>query len=186
MSSRYKVHDPQAPYFVTSTVVGWIDVFSRELYKEILCKSLLFCQDNKGLRLHAWVIMSNHIHLIISAAPGFEIGHIMRDFKKFTSKKIIAAINANEQESWKKWMLNMFSYAGQSNNSNEENQFWQQEYHPQVLDSEEKRLQKLNYLHTNPVRAGYVWLPEHHKYSSAIDYYLDKTGILPIERLHVC
>lgn len=185
MSSHYKVHDHLMPHFVTSTVVGWVDALSREVYKEIICKSLLFCCDEKGLVLHAWVIMNNHIHLVISAAPGFEIGNIMRDFKKFTSKKIIAAIAANPQESRKEWMLNMFGYAGRNNNSNEENQFWQQDYHPIALDTSEKTLQRLNYLHENPVRAGIVWQAEHYKYSSAVDYYVGKKGLLPIERLFV-
>ena len=185
MSSRYKVSDNQIPYFVTSTVVGWVDALSREQYKEIICKSLLFCIENKGLVLHAYVIMSNHVHLIISAAPGYHIGNIMRDFKKFTSKKIVLAIENNPQESRKKWLLNMFGYAGENNNSNEEYQFWQQEYHPVELDTPGKIVQRLKYLHENPLRAGIVWLPEHYKYSSAIDYYCDKPGLLPIEKLYI-
>ena len=144
MSSKYRVSDNQVPHFVTSTVVGWIDVFSRELYKEIVCKSLLFCIKEKGMILHAYVIMTNHVHFIISAASGYKIGYIMRDFKKYTSKKIVAAIENNPQESRKKWMLNMFDYAGKNNNSNEENQFWQQEYHPVELDTPEKIIQRLN------------------------------------------
>ena len=185
MSSRYKVSDNQIPYYITSTVVGSVDAFSREQYKEAICNSLLFCQKEKGLILHAYVIMTNHVHFIISAAQGYEIGHIIRDFKKFTSKKIVAAIENNVQESRKKWMLNMFAYAGQNNNSNEQYQFWQQEYHPIALDTQEKTRQRLNYQHENPVRAGIVWLPEHYKYSSAVDYYCDKPGLLPIEKLYL-
>ena len=185
MSSRYKVHDDQMPYFVTSTVIGWIDALSREVYKEIVCKSLKHCMDEKGLRLHAWVIMPNHFHLIISAAPGFRLSNIMRDLKKFTSKRIVAEIAENPEESRKKWMLNMFEYAGKNNNSNEEYQFWQQDYHPVVLDTPEKLQQRLNYLHENPVRTGIVWRAEDYKYSSAIDYYVGSPGLLPIERLYV-
>jgi len=185
MSSRYKVYDNQIPHFVTSTVVGWVDALSRDQYKDIICKSLLFCKDEKGLLLHAYVIMPNHVHFIISATPGNVIGNIMRDFKKFTSKRITAAIENNPHESRKKWMLNMFAYAGKNNNSNEEYQFWQQEYHPIALDTPEKTRQRLNYLHENPVRAGIVWLPEHYKYSSAIDYHCDKPGLLPIDRLYL-
>ena len=185
MSSRYKVHDHQLPHFVTSTVVAWVDALSREYYKEIVCSSLVHCQKEKGLLLHAWVIMNNHIHLIVSAEPGFLISNIMRDIKKFTSKRIINAIADNPQESRKKWMLNMFEFAGRNNNSNEEYQFWQQDYHPIALDTPEKTMQRLNYLHENPVRAGIVWQPEHYKYSSATDYYLDKPGLIPINRLYI-
>ena len=185
MSSRYKVSDNQIPYFVTSTVVGWIDALSRDQYKEIICKSLLYCKNEKGLLLHAYVIMNNHVHFIVSTTEGNSIGAVMRDFKKFTSKRILEAIQNNPLESRKKWMLNMFSYSGQYNSSNEEYQFWQQGYHPVELDTNEKTRQRLNYLHENPVRAGIVWVPENYKYSSAIDYYTDKTGVLPIDRLYL-
>ena len=185
MSSRYKVADNQIPYLVTSTVVGWVDALSRDRYKEIICQSLLHCKNEKGLLLHAYVIMNNHVHFIVSANDGNSISGIMRDLKKFTSKKIIEAIQNNPLESRKKWMLNMFEYAGQYNSSNEVYQFWQQGYNPVELDTKEKTIQKLNYLHENPVRAGIVWLPENYKYSSAIDYYCDKPGILPIDKLHL-
>jgi putative transposase len=183
MSSRYKVYDHQIPHLVTSTVVGWIDALSREWYKEEICKSILYCINERGLLLNAWVIMNNHIHLIVQTAPGILISDVMRDFKKYTSRKIIDAVKNNPQESRKEWMLNMFAFRGKNNNSNEEYQFWQQDYHPIALDNEEKLLQRLAYLHNNPVKAGIVWEPQHYKYSSAIDYYENKAGLLPIKRL---
>lgn len=133
--------------------------------------------------LHAYVLMNNHMHLIVSARDGYLISDIIRDFKKYTSKRLVAAIEDNVQESRKKWMLELFRYAGANNNSNEVNQFWQQDYHPVALDSEEKARQRLNYLHENPVRAGIVWQAEDYKYSSAIDYFLNKPGIISIEKL---
>lgn len=183
MSSAYKVSDDQIPHFVTSTVVGWVDALSREWYKEIICASLKHCIEKKGLLLHAWVIMPNHIHLIISYQNGYHIGGVMRDMKKFTSKKIVDAIAENGQESRRTWMLNMFGYAGRATGSTEESQFWQHEYHPVALDNAEKFRQRLNYLHENPVRAGIVWRPEEYKYSSAIDYYTVLPGLLPIARV---
>lgn len=183
MSSRYKVYDDQLPHFVTSTVIGWVDALTRDIYKNIICDSLVHCSEKKGLSLYAWVIMSNHIHLVISAREGSTISGIMRDFKKHTSKAIIDAIANNIQESRRDWMLNMFGYAGRNNNSNEHFQFWQQDYHPIALDTAEKTQQKLTYLHENPVRAGIVWEAPQYKYSSAIDYYDDKPGLLPISRL---
>lgn len=107
----------------------------------------------------------------------------MRDTKKHTSKKIVAAIAQNVEESRKKWMLNMFRFYGESNNANEEYQFWQEEYHPVNLDTQEKLMERFNYLHDNPVKAGIVWLPQHYKYSSAMDYYMEKPGLLPLEKL---
>ncbi len=183
MSSRYKVHFDYVPHFITCTVVNWIDALSREQYKEILLESLNYCINNKGLQLHAWVIMSNHLHLIVSASDGFRISDIIRDFKKFTSRKITDAIAANMQESRREWMLGMFRYAGLYNKSNDQYQFWQQDYHPIALDGNDMFVQRMRYLHENPVRAGIVWEAAHYKYSSAGDYYENRNGLLPLIKL---
>ena len=182
MSTKYKVGEAAIPHFITFTVVGWIDVFSREQYKEIFLKSLQHCQENKGLVLHAWVIMTNHVHLIVSSTSN-KIEHIVRDAKKYTSKQIIKAIQENVSESRKDWMLNIFNYTGKQNNNNKDFQFWKQDYHPIELNSNEKIKQRLDYLHENPVRSGLVWEPWHYKYSSAIDYYTNEQGLLKIEHL---
>jgi putative transposase len=182
MSSKYKVGEDATPHFVTFTVVGWIDVFSRELYKEILVSSLTYCIESKGMILHAWVIMTNHVHLIISSQTN-KIEYIVRDMKKYTSKQIIKAIQENSTESRKEWMLNIFGYTGRHNNSNKDFQFWRQDYHPVELSSTERLKQRIDYLHENPVRSGLVWEPWHYKFSSAIDYYTKEPGLIAIERL---
>lgn len=182
MSSKYKVGEDALPHFVTFSVVGWVDVFSRESYKEIFVNSLKYCQEHKGLNLHAWVVMTNHVHLIISSSSN-KIEHLVRDIKKYSSKQIVAAIQENPTESRKEWMLNLFSYAGRNNSNNKEYQFWKQDYHPIELDNHEKLKQRLDYLHENPVRSGLVWEPWHYKYSSAIDYFTKEQGLLKIEKL---
>lgn len=182
MSSKYKPGDAGIPHFVTFSVVGWVDVFSRERYKEIMLESLRYCIENKGLQLHAWVIMTNHVHLILSS-DSEKIEHLVRDIKKFTSKQMIKAIQENPKESRREWMLNLFAYAGQSNNNNKNFQFWKQDYHPVELNTNEKLSQRLQYLHENPVRSGLVWEAWHYKYSSAIDYYTNEKGLLPIQHL---
>jgi putative transposase len=183
MATRYHFGDNEKPHFITFAVVNWIDVFTRESYTHILLDSLRFCIEKKGLRLHAWVIMSNHVHLVASAKEGFKLADIMRDMKKFTSQRIISAINENQQESRKDWLIWMFKRAGAHNKNNETYQFWQQDNHPIELSSNEMIDQRLNYLHTNTVKAGLVWEPQHYKYSSAIDYYLNGKGLLPIETI---
>jgi putative transposase len=182
MSSKYKVGEDATPHFVTFTVVGWIDVFSRELYKEILVNSLKYCAESKGMILHAWVVMTNHVHLIISSQAN-KIEYIVRDMKKYTSKQIIKAIQENGAESRKEWMLNIFGYTGRNNNNNKEFQFWKQDYHPVELSNAERLKQRLDYLHENPVRSGLVWEPWHYKFSSAIDYYTKEKGLMAIEQL---
>ena len=170
MSDKYKVGEDAIPHFITFTVVGWIDVFSREIYKEKLLDSLRFCIEEKGLVVYAWIIMTNHVHLIVSAKNN-KIADIVRDIKKFTSRQIIDLISQNPHESRKEWMLNIFSFTGKSNNNNKNYQFWKQDYHPVELNTKVKFTQRLLYLHENPVRSGLVWEPWHYKYSSAIDYY---------------
>ena len=182
MSSKYKPGDAASPHFVTFSVVGWVDVFSRELYKEIMLDSLRYCIEQKGLSMHAWIIMTNHVHLILSSETA-KIEHLVRDMKKFTSKQIIKAIRENQDESRKEWMLNLFAFAGRGNHNNKEFQFWKQDYHPIELNTNEKLKQRLHYLHENPVQSGLVWEAWHYKYSSATDYYTSKKGLLSIEHL---
>src|ERR1700712_1982580 len=102
MSSNYKFHNQERPYFVTFSVIRWIDVFTRREYKDILVDSIKYCVANKGLELYAWVIMSNHIHMIIGT-QGKPMQDILRDMKRHTSKVIIKAINENMQESRREW-----------------------------------------------------------------------------------
>lgn len=170
MSRAYKFHNPDGLYFVTFATIGWIDVFTRNMYKNILLESIQFCQINKGLDLSAWCLMTNHLHFIGSAREGFSMSNILRDMKKFTSKKIIEAIVDNEQESRREWMLAIFKNAGNYNSNNKDFQFWQQGNRPIELWSNEVIQQKLTYIHNNPVAMGLVDEPWHWKYSSAIDY----------------
>ena len=111
-------------YFLTITVVDWVDVFTRPGYKHEIVNALRYCQQSKGLELYAWVIMSNHIHLIAGTKDGFNLSDILRDFKKYTSKKIVELIQT-ENESRKDWMLNRFEYAGRNDSKIKNFKFWQ-------------------------------------------------------------
>ena len=163
MSKRYKFEKPDGLYFITLTVVDWVDVFIRNEYKNILIENLAYCQKNKGLEVLAWSIMTSHAHLIVRAQEGFELQNIFRDFKKFTSKKIVKAIENNPQESRKEMLLKQFK-------TNEGVRFWQPGNHPIELWSNKVINQKLTYIHQNPVEEGVVFNPEDYMYSSAYDY----------------
>jgi len=173
MSTKYKIRNERGIHFVTFTVVEWVDVFIRSEYKDILIDSLRFCQAEKGLMVHAYCIMTNHLHLIISSKDGYHIQDIVRDFKKFTAFKIIQAIRENPRESRKSWMLETFRKNGLKNGNNKHFQFWKQDYHPVELDANYLMDQRLDYVHNNPVTAGFVNDPNAWIYSSARDY----TGI---------
>jgi REP element-mobilizing transposase RayT len=169
MGRKYIFHDSRELYFVSFATVNWIDVFTRKLYFEIIVDSLVYCSKNKGLELYAWCIMPSHVHLIISSENN-SLSDIMRDLKRHTSKALLKAIAENPKESRKEWMLWMFGRAGKRNTNNEKFQFWQQSNHPIELSNAKMLIQRLEYLHQNPVKAGLVVLPEHYQYSSAIDY----------------
>ena len=169
--SAYKFNDPDGVYFVTFTVVEWVDVFTRADYVDIVIDSLNYCIKEKGLEVYAWVIMSNHLHLIIARkSDGNSLSDIVRDFKKFTASKIVEAIESNQQESRRNWMLWIFSSAGKRNKNNKNYQFWIQNNHAEQLITNNFIEQKLNYIHMNPVTAGLVQEPEFYRYSSATDY----------------
>jgi len=132
--------------------------------------------------------MSNHLHLIASA-KNLDLSDVLRDFKKFTSKQIITAIENNQTESRREWMLKIFREHGENNIRNKNYQFWRQNLsrtrfgnnQPQELYSSAFIFQKINYIHNNPVEAGIVDKAEHYLYSSARDYHLTKKcGLLDV------
>ena len=176
----YKIRNQEAIHFITFAVVEWIDVFTRKEYRDIILDSLRHCQLNRGLLLHCWCIMSNHLHLIVSAQNA-DLSDILRDFKKFTSKQVVKAIEQNERESRREWMLQLFRREGEKNSRNKTYQFWRQDNQPQELYSSSFIFQKINYTHNNPVEAGIVDRAEHYLYSSARDYYHGKKcGLLDV------
>ncbi len=182
MSNKYKFHDPDGTYFVTFSVVGWVDVFTRNEYRNILIDSFKYCIKHKGLVIHAWVIMTNHVHMIISRKGQMPLEYIMRDMKKFTSVEIASAIENSRNESRKDWMMKIFEAYGKANSNNVKFQFWQQDNHPIELSSNEEIEQKLDYIHENPVVQGFVNTAECYDWSSAIDYSGGK-GLVEIEIL---
>lgn len=122
--------------------------------------------------------MSNHLHLI-AAAKENNLSDILRDFKKFTSKAIVKAIQ-EENESRKKWMLNRFEFAGANDIKIKNFKFWQDGNEAKEIHTSTFFDQKLDYIHNNPVVAEIVAEPWHYTYSSALDYSGEK-GLLEIE-----
>jgi putative transposase len=175
----YRIKDQEALYFLTFSTVGWVDIFTRKVYKDIVIDSMRYCLKEKGLRLFSYVIMSNHIHMVCAAKEGLNLSDIIRDFKKFTAKQIIRTIQTIP-ESRKEWMLVIFGKAGNSNPNNKTYQVWRQDNHPVELYSNSVIEQKIEYIHLNPVRAGIVQNPEDYIYSSARNY-AEMEYILEIE-----
>ncbi len=166
---RYRINDQNATYFLTLTVVDWVDVFTRSSHKLVIVDALNYCVQNKGLKIYAWCLMSNHLHLIGQAEQNHKLSDILRDFKKFTAKAIIKLID-NEPESRRDWMLYRFEYAGKYLKRIKTYKFWQDGNHAIELDDHRIFEQKLNYVHENPVTSMITEEPENYLFSSARDY----------------
>ena len=132
MAHGYQIKNQNALHFLTLTTVGWIDIFAYKRYREIIVDSLNFCIKNKGLVLHAWVIMSNHVHILISTLPGSPLLNvILQNHKKFT------AVQSNK-------LLNRTG------------KFWEEESFDTLIRNNDHYYNCVNYIIQNPVKAGLV------------------------------
>jgi len=170
MSRNYKFFNPEGVYFVSFAVIEWLDVFTRNEYKNIIIDSLEYCQKEKGMEIFAWCIMSNHMHLIFRSIGEQKPEQILGDFKRFTSKAIVKAITDNPKESRKEWLIEQFKKAGEKSSNVNKYQFWRHDNKPIELWSNKVIFEKINYIHNNPVEEGLVYRPEDYVYSSAKDY----------------
>jgi len=169
MSTKYRAREPNAAYFVTLTITDWIDVFTRLGQKHLLINSLAYCQREKGLEIYAYCIMSSHLHMLCRAQEGNILSDIIRDFKKFTSKRIVRII-LEYPESRREWMLSAFKQACQSLKRNQQYKVWQDGYHAEIAYSNRFIKQKMDYIHNNPVVDRIVEYPEDYRFSSARNY----------------
>ena len=181
MSRKYKFGDNDKLYFISFALVYWIDLFIRNEYKEIMLESWWFCQREKDLEIYGWCIMTSHVHMIIGS-KGRELDKLVGEMKSFTSRSLRKEITQHQGECRREWMLWMMKRAGTRNGNNNDWQLWQQHNKPLEILNNEMFYQKLEYIHTNPVEAGFVEKAEDYVYSSARDFY-DKKGL--IELCHV-
>jgi REP element-mobilizing transposase RayT len=170
MSRKYKFHNPEGVYFISFAVRGWVDVFTRNIYKDILVDSLAHCIRYRDMELFAWCIMSNHVHLMARANGESSLPEILRDFKKFTSKKIFKSICENHRESRRKWLIRNFSTENGI-------RFWRGDNRPIEVWSNAVIAQKLSYIHNNLLQEGLVFRPEEYPYSSALDHSGEKVRL---------
>lgn len=175
-----KIRNQGALHFLTFTIIGSIDIFSRQCYRDTILESFRFCREKKKLRVGAYVIMSNHLHLIWQAGNN-NLSDMIRDFKTFTSKAITKAIE-NETESRKEWLLYMFNFYARKTNANDYFKVWSGDNRPEEILSDNFLRSKLNYIHQNPVRARLVAEPDHYLYSSATNY-ATGNGLIEIDFL---
>jgi putative transposase len=161
--TRYRIYEKDYPYFMTCPIVGWFPVFTRPEAVQILLDSWTFLQKERGFELYGYVIMENHLHLI-ARAP--ELANAMKSFKMYTATQIIALLESHGAEV----LLRQLRAHKLLHKKESEYQVWQEGSEPKQVSSTAIMLQKLEYMHNNPVKRGYVDDPVHWRYSSARNY----------------
>lgn len=173
--SRYKVLG-STPHFVTCSVVEWMPLFSQPELVVILLDSLQFLQREQRLTLYSYVVMENHLHLVASAE---DLSREMGNFKSFTARSSIDYLQEHRPGSY--W-LKRLEAAKLSHKTGQRYQMWQEGFHPKLITSESMLQQKVEYIHNNPVKRGYVDDPAHWRYSSYRNY-LGEPGLLEVTLL---
>ena len=161
--SRYKIYEPTHPHFITCTILHWIPIFTRTQTTEIIFNSLKFLQKEDNLVVYSYVILENHLHLIASSD---DIGLSMKKFKSFTAKEILKYL----QKENAKTILDQLAFYKKAHKTKAQYQLWQEGIAPKLIQSEKMMIDRINYIHNNPVKAGFVANPEDWIYSSARNY----------------
>lgn len=170
--SQYKIYETHFPYFLTSTIVDEIPLFSDPEIAQFVLNGLEYMQESKNVEVYAFVLMENHVHLI---ARDEELIQTIQNFKSFTAHQIIDFLkNRNRYRMLQQLKRGKLRHKNQSHY-----QIWQEGYHPKQITTPEMMIQKIEYIHDNPVKRGYVDVPEHWRYSSARNY-LDKESLIAI------
>jgi len=169
MSEKYKTSEPDRAYFVTFTIVEWLNVLADDEGKMIIINSLKHYQQSRGLTLYAYCIMPNHVHLIAQSNGKEFLSAVLRDLKKQTSKEIAGQLK-NRDDNESKIAIEIFANEGRRLKRISKYKVWQDGNHPILLYSNKFIQQKLDYIHSNPVKAGLVVNPEDYLYSSARNY----------------
>lgn len=170
--TRYKIYDNAYPHFLTCTTVGWAPIFTRLETVQIIIDSWSFLGKHDNLDLFGFVILDNHLHFIAAAS---DLSNAIQRFKSFTARNIIdLLIDKNAQT-----ILSQLRFYKKRHKEDQDFQLWQEGSHPQMIQNDEIMRQKLEYIHNNPVKRGYVDDPLHWRYSSARNY-AGQPGLLPV------
>jgi REP element-mobilizing transposase RayT len=161
--TRYRIFETEYPYFLTCTVVGWLPVFTRPSAAEVILDSLRYLQTRERLSLFAYVILENHLHLIAQSPT---LANTIARVKSFTARRVIDLLQERAEET----LLRQLRTERAPHKADREFQFWQEGSHPKQIVGDEMMGQKVEYIHRNPVKRGYVDDPTHWWYSSARNY----------------
>ena len=171
--TRYKIIEPTQPHFITCTILNWLPVFTRPASVQIILDSLSHLKKSDNLKLYGFVILENHLHLIISSN---DLSRTIQKFKSFTAKEIIGLLQENRANN----ILDQLAFYKKAHKQNTNYQVWQEGCAAKLIQGDEMMRQKLQYIHHNPIKRGYVEHAVHWRYSSAKNY-AGECGIIDVE-----
>ena len=172
--SRYKIHESTYPHFITCTVLHWIPIFTRIETTDIIFDSLKYLQKTDNLKLYAYVILENHLHLVVQSD---DLSKSMENFKKYTARQIIDLLKKRNVST----ILDQLAFYKKAHKEDREYQLWQEGIAPKLIQNDAMMVERINYIHQNPIKRGYVDEAKHWRYSSARDYE-GKIGLIEVER----
>ena len=173
--SRYKIYEQSYPHFITCTILHWIPIFTNKDSVDILINSFKYLQESDKLKIYSFVILENHLHLVASSD---DIAKTMKKFKSFTAKKLLELLKKRNI----KIILEQLAFYKKAHKNHTEYQIWQEGFQPKLIQTEKMMIEKIQYIHNNPVKRGYVDEAHHWRYSSARDY-LGIDGLIEIEKM---
>ena len=163
-------------YFITTKIKDYIKVFETKPYFDILIENLNFYRRKFGFKLWGYVIMPEHIHLMIHLGDRNDLSKIMEEFKRYTSKQILKQLMKDK----KSHLIKLFTIA---NPKKEKHMVWEEGFRGLGIRSERVSNIKMNYIHNNPVKRGLVEKPEDYTYSSYRNYYCDDNSIIKLDAI---
>jgi REP-associated tyrosine transposase len=172
--SRYKIYKPTQPHFITCTILHWIPIFTRTETTQIIFDSLNYLQRSDNLKIYAYVILENHLHLIVSSD---DLAKSIHKFKAHTAKEILKLLQAQNVNT----ILEQLAFYKKAHKTETSYQLWQEGFQPKLIQSDTMMREKMDYIHQNPVKRGYVDEAQHWRYSSARDYE-GLQGIIEVEK----
>ncbi len=172
--SRYKIYEPTHPHFVTCTILHWLPIFTRKESVQIVIDCLKYLQEHHNLKLYAYVILENHLHMVVQSN---DLVKTMKSFKQYTAKELLILLKKENA----KTILEQLKFYKKAHHKATNYQVWEEGYQPKLIQNDSMMINKINYIHQNPVKRGYVDKAEHWRYSSARDYE-GVEGLIEIEK----
>ena len=182
MSTTRRYFAPDQLQFITSSVYRRLKLFDSNRLRLLFVEVLREYRQEEGFLLAGWVLMPEHFHFLIKPEPAESTSRLLQEFKKRTAQRIVSILGENQGHAWCRKMLNGL-HLPPTVHSDSRYRVWERRFYPYGVYSEKKRLEKLNYMHNNPVKRGLVSLPEQWPWSSYRFYYLNDSSLLSMDKL---